>query len=414
MAPKDDSSKKQQPLYLQHPLVSFEDECSCASSSNTSQNEKQPRGWKQCLVIQIKRLLGEEEKAQDEDDSNHQLTKWGSTAIMAIAVFSVYKFARSRRVKQRLWPFVLVLFQKPDYHAAVQVSLSLLRSAAVQGIVTRALIGSSEIVFQDSQKIWKRSRLPPNSHNLHSDLLELLERHGCADVSTLPETLWSRLSGPLLTALPFVYLVMVYRIFKNIHGDDKKSNSKLLDSSSQTTRFTDVAGLDPIIGEVQDIVSYLRNPSYYLRVGAHPPRGILLHGPPGSGKTLLAQALAGEGKCDAFITCSGSDFCEMYVGRGKKHVELSLSAFQESSSNQLFFIQTPQALPESGPYLNELVLRRCVNTKEPPFGCLGMLLQAKRANRDRQLRLYSLTNWMLLPSPVHLEVRQVTMNGIRH
>lgn len=327
MAPKDDNTKNQQPLYLHHPtqVVSFEgDECSYASSSNTSQNDKHPRGWKQRLCSQIKRLLGEEETTQDDDaeDSNHQLAKWGSTALMTIAVFAAYKLARSRRAKQRLWPYVLLMFQKPDYHSAVQVSLSLLRSAAVQGIVSRALIGSSEIVFQDEQKKWKRSRLPPNSPNLQSDLLELLSRHGCGDVSTLPDTIWSKLSGPLLTALPFVYLGLVYKIFKNIHGDEKKSNSKLLDRTSQTTRFTDVAGLDPIIGEVQDICSYLRNPSYYLRVGAHPPRGILLHGPPGSGKTLLAQALAGEGKCDAFITCSGSDFCEMYVGRGKSSTKL--------------------------------------------------------------------------------------------
>jgi len=120
-------------------------------------------------------------------------------------------------------------------------------------------------------------------------------------------------------AIPFIYLGLVYKIFKNIHGDDN-TNSKLLDNSKQTTRFTDIAGLDPIIGEVNDIVYYLKNPMCYLRLGAQPPRGILLHGPPGSGKTLLAQALAGEGNCDAFITCSGSEFCEMYVGRGAARV----------------------------------------------------------------------------------------------
>jgi len=137
----------------------------------------------------------------------------------------------------------------------------------------------------------------------------------------LAPTLWSKLSGPLTMAIPFVYLGLVYKIFKNIHGDDNAhADSKLLDNSKRTTRFTDIAGLDLIIGEVNDIVCYLKNPMYYLQLGAEPPRGILLHGPPGSGKTLLAQALAGEGDCDAFITCSGSEFCEMYVGRGAARV----------------------------------------------------------------------------------------------
>lgn len=341
MAPKDCSTKgpQQQQLYLQHhhhrsTPVSLEDEISLVSSGSNSQNEKHPRGWKLNLLIHLRKLMrGEEDTITtaaegDSDDSNltsqsprdqPPLSKWGSAAMTTLAVFLLYKFAKNKRLKQRLWPILLTLFQKPDHQKATQVSLSLLRSAAIQGIITKALIGTSEIVFQDSSKKWKRSVLPPNSPTLQSDLLELLAKNGCADVSTMPPTLWSKLSGPLLTVLPFVYLGLVYKIFKNIHGDDNNNaQSKLLDSSKQTTRFTDIAGLDSIIAEVNDIVYYLKNPSYYLQLGAQPPKGILLHGPPGSGKTLLAQALAGEGDCDAFITCSGSEFCEMYVGRGTK------------------------------------------------------------------------------------------------
>eukprot|EP00980_Cylindrotheca_fusiformis_P005063 scaffold1073_cov98-Cylindrotheca_fusiformis.AAC.2 len=351
MAPKDDNSKNQAPLYLT-PVVSFEEQqqgaedCRSFGSSNnssTSQNEKHPRGWKYRLVVQLKRLLGEDRNENEEDeDSNRtqqqqqqQLTKWGSTAIMAITIFSVYRLAKSRRVKQRLWPYVLCLFQKPDYHSAVQVSLGLLRSAAVQGMVRRALIGSNEIVFLENE--WKRSKLPPNSPNLQSDLLELLERHGCSDVSSLPDSVWSKLSGPLLTALPFIYLGLVYKIFKNLHdGGNDNGHSQLVDVNSNSnggrTRFTDVAGLDDVLMDVQDICQYLQNPNDYLQLGAHPPRGILLHGPPGSGKTLLAQALAGEGNCDAFITCSGSDFCEMYVGRGASRVR---SLFERARSTAL-------------------------------------------------------------------------------
>lgn len=355
MAPKDFSTKspQQQQLYLQHhhhrstTPVALEDEISLVSSGSNSQNEKHPLGWKLSLLIQLRKLMrGEEdtittaeEGETDSDESStspqhyqqqqqQQLTKWGSAAMTTVAVFLLYKFAKNRRLKQRLWPILLTLFRKPDHANATQVSLSLLRSAAVQGIITKALIGTSEIVFQDASNKWKRSVLPPNSPTLQSDLLQLLAENGCGDVSTMPPTVWARLSGPLLTALPFIYLGLVYKIFKNIHGDDVNPKSKLLDNSKQTTRFSDVAGLDSIISEVNDIVAYLKNPSYYLQLGAQPPRGILLHGPPGSGKTLLAQALAGEGDCDAFITCSGSEFCEMYVGRGtKRRLRMSLYCF---------------------------------------------------------------------------------------
>lgn len=332
MAPKDgnhSNSQKRQLLFDHIQQYSFDE------SSFTSQEHKHPKGWKQRLVFQIKRWLDshreidEELTQQNNDDYYKKLMEWTPTAVITVALFSVYKL--SPRLKRRLWPFVLALVQKPDYHSAVQVSLSLLRSSALQGIITRALIGNSEIIFQDSEKKWKRSRLPRNSPTLQSDLLELLSRGGCSDISSLPETIWSRLSGPLVTALPFVYLGLVYKIFKNIHGDDK-NNSKLLDNERQTTRFTDIAGLDPIIGEVRDIVRYLRNPIYYRALGAQPPRGVLLHGPPGSGKTLLAQALAGEGQCDAYITCSGSDFCEMYVGRGAARVR---SLFERARSTAL-------------------------------------------------------------------------------
>jgi cell division protease FtsH len=83
------------------------------------------------------------------------------------------------------------------------------------------------------------------------------------------------------------------------------------------------------MGDVKEIVSFLKDPTLYNALGAKPPTGVLFHGPPGSGKTLLAQAIAGEADCNAFIACCGSDFCEMYVGRGASRVR---SIFSEARS----------------------------------------------------------------------------------
>lgn len=252
---------------------------------------------------------------------------------------------RRRSHSSLLWLLCNSLLRSKDDDSSstrrkvVNVSLSMLQLAARQGLVKKALVGSGEILYQDRENgggnttgttAWKRTQLPSNSPGIQSDLLELLSRHGCEDVSALPESLSSRLAGPLLAALPFVYLALVYKIFKNIHGGGNEM--KLLSmNDTTTTRFSDVAGLEPIMPEVTEVVYYLRQSQNYHALGAKPPRGILFYGPPGAGKTLLARAVAGEANA-AFCACSGSDFCEMYVGRGAARVR---NLFERARSQAL-------------------------------------------------------------------------------
>lgn len=94
-------------------------------------------------------------------------------------------------------------------------------------------------------------------------------------------------------------------------------------------RFADVAGQEETKFELEEIKTFLKNPSAYERVGAKPPRGVLLVGPPGTGKTLLAKALAGEAGAK-FISVSGSDFSQMFVGAGRNRVE---KLFREARKN---------------------------------------------------------------------------------
>jgi len=98
-----------------------------------------------------------------------------------------------------------------------------------------------------------------------------------------------------------------------------KSKAKLLDESTNSITFADVAGCDEAKEEVQEIVDFLRDPTKFQNLGGRIPRGVLMVGSPGTGKTLLAKAIAGEAKVP-FFSISGSDFVEMFVGVGAARV----------------------------------------------------------------------------------------------
>lgn len=98
-----------------------------------------------------------------------------------------------------------------------------------------------------------------------------------------------------------------------------KSRARLFMPSATSIKFSDVAGADEAKEELHDVVDYLKNPDKYKRLGAKIPRGVLLIGAPGNGKTLLARAVAGEANCP-FFSISGSDFIEVFVGVGAARV----------------------------------------------------------------------------------------------
>ena len=109
----------------------------------------------------------------------------------------------------------------------------------------------------------------------------------------------------------------------------KKSNS-IIEEGSIETRFDDVAGLDEVKEELEEIVDFLKNSNKYSEAGAKIPKGVLLEGPPGTGKTLLARAVAGEAGV-SFISVSGSEFIEMFVGIGAQRVR---TLFKKARDNK--------------------------------------------------------------------------------
>ena len=224
-----------------------------------------------------------------------------------------------------------------DHRNAIEAPLSVLLTAAKKGIVSKAMINSIMIAYKLETPLdgpssltsrplstkWKKTILPKGNPSVIKDLMNDITDGGCLDISVLPEPLLSRLAPIFMTAFPFMYLFVLYHMMKRLQKGNSNSDdtgTDYLKDGPEKTTFADVAGIDTAQVELQEIVSYLSDPKPFLQVGAAPPRGLLLHGKPGLGKTLLARAVAGEANADHFISCSGSDFVEIYVGQGAKRV----------------------------------------------------------------------------------------------
>ena len=146
-------------------------------------------------------------------------------------------------------------------------------------------------------------------------------------VEAKPEEEQSFLMNIFVSWFPMLLLIGVWIFFmRQMQGGGKggafsfgKSKARLLDESSNSITFADVAGCDDAKEEVSELVDFLRDPSKFQKLGGRIPKGILLVGNPGTGKTLLAKAIAGEAKVP-FFSISGSDFVEMFVGVGAARV----------------------------------------------------------------------------------------------
>ena len=146
-------------------------------------------------------------------------------------------------------------------------------------------------------------------------------------VEAKPEEEPSFLMNLFVSWFPMLLLIGVWVFFmRQMQGGGKggafsfgKSKARMMDESTNVITFADVAGCDEAKEEVQEIVDFLRDPSKFQKLGGRIPKGVLMVGNPGTGKTLLAKAIAGEAKVP-FFSISGSDFVEMFVGVGAARV----------------------------------------------------------------------------------------------
>ena len=184
----------------------------------------------------------------------------------------------------------------------------------------------NEIVFteKDGNNIYKTGMVND------PDLTQRLYDSGAKFAGQIVEQMSPILSILLSWVLPIVIFIVIgqymsRKLMKRAEGSNSmifgngKSNAKVYVKSSEGIKFSDVAGEDEAKENLAEIVDYLHNPQKYREVGAAVPKGILLVGPPGTGKTMLAKAVAGEANVP-FFSMSGSEFVEMFVGMGASKV----------------------------------------------------------------------------------------------
>lgn len=173
-----------------------------------------------------------------------------------------------------------------------------------------------------------RSRLHPfTSTYIGSDSLEeLMAEHPDitfkvdTSTSSLLDTLIMSIIPTGIMVLAFIYIMnRIQGISGGAMNFGRAAHARTNDEERPNTKFSDVAGIDEAVEELQEVRDFLSNPERYQRMGAKIPRGVLLVGPPGTGKTLLAKAVAGEAGVP-FYSISGSDFVEMFVGVGASRV----------------------------------------------------------------------------------------------
>ena len=257
------------------------------------------------------------------------LAMWAVIVFLTIGLYNMFKSPQSSISKKQNIIFSEFL-SEVENGRVVQVE--------IQGNNIRGIMSNGE----------KFTTYSPNDPNL----IEKLSDKGVSISAAPLDEKMPSIFGILLSWFPMLLLIAVWIFFMRQMQGGKggamgfgKSKAKLMSDARKKVTFDDVAGIDEAKEEVEEVVEYLRNPKKFMKLGGKIPRGVLLVGSPGTGKTLLARAIAGEADVP-FFTISGSDFVEMFVGVGASRVR---DMFEQGKKNApcIIFIDELDAVGRS-------------------------------------------------------------------
>src|SRR4030042_1016088 len=243
-------------------------------------------------------------------------------------------------------PFLLSLFDTQSGKGKVELSQALVDIK--DGKVEKVVVENDNLLLSYKDGSTKLTSKEPNE-----TFTDLLEKSGIAPTSVnyniTDQTITKAIGSVLGIVLPI--LLMAAFFFFIIRAQNRgaqdifsfgKSRAKLFAKGKQPVSFADVAGVDEATKELEEVVDFLKHPGKYRKIGARTPKGALLFGPAGVGKTLLARAVAGEADVP-FFSMAGSEFMEMLVGVGASRVR-DLFAQAKASAPAIIFIDEIDAI----------------------------------------------------------------------
>ena len=247
-----------------------------------------------------------------------QISIW--IILLIIVLFLLSTFSRKSEPKEDLW-------SKHFYEQLEDENIESVKIVTLPDDQYRF-----EATFREPYLGQKQIEFP--SHVYPDEWKAELDRQDINSDAAPENTIFTSL---LINILPIILIIGVFWFFMFRHmqgGSNKamsfgKSRARRVSPGDKMVTFKDVAGVDEAKEELQEIIEFLRDPKKFTRLGGRIPKGVLLVGPPGSGKTLLARAVAGEANVP-FFAISGSDFVEMFVGVGASRVR---DLFQQGQKN---------------------------------------------------------------------------------
>ena len=236
---------------------------------------------------------------------NNLFKSVGIWLVVALVLMTIFNQFSSRQLQSAQ--------KQIDYSQFLEeVKQGHIAKVTIEGRTLRAVTTNNKhIIVYAPQDLWMVSDLIKNG----------------VKIEARPEEQPSFLMNIFISWFPMLLLIAVWVFFmRQMQGGGKggafsfgKSRARMMDDSKERVTFADVAGCDEAKEEVGELVDFLRDPSKFQTLGGRIPRGVLMVGSPGTGKTLLAKSIAGEAKVP-FFSISGSDFVEMFVGVGAARV----------------------------------------------------------------------------------------------
>ena len=235
--------------------------------------------------------------------------------------------------------FVITLVAKKEknniltYSQFIRIAMPDEGTPPIKKVIITNESDSATVIFLDNSE--KTVRIPNSDGKALKDLADSLTKRAIDVEVRAPSggSFW--LSFLTSIIVPALFLIMLIFMIRSAQSGGSqamsfgKSRAKLQQDTKVKITFSDVAGIDESKQELQEVVDFLKTSEKYLAIGARIPKGVLLVGAPGTGKTLLAKAVAGEAGVP-FFSISGSDFVEMFVGVGASRVR---DLFEQAKKN---------------------------------------------------------------------------------